>query len=69
MLAAADFFTVEVWAPRGLVTLCVFFVIELGTRRIDIAGITSSPSEPWMLQIGRNLLDPLDGSLAEKRFL
>jgi putative transposase len=69
VLAAADFFTVEVWAPRGLVTLYVFFVIELETRRIDIAGITPSPSEPWMMQIGRNLIDPLDGSLAEKRFL
>ena len=69
MLAAADFFTVEVWAPRGLDTLYVFFVIELGTRRIDIAGITSSPNEQWMMQIGRNLLDPIDGSLAEKRFL
>jgi hypothetical protein len=69
VLAAADFFTVEIWAPRGLVTLYVFFVIELGTRRINFAGITPSPSEPWMLQIGRNLIDPLDGSLADKRFL
>ena len=69
VLAAADSFTVEVWAPRGLVTLYVFFVIELGTRRIDIAGITPNPNEPWMMQIGRNLIDPLDGSLAEKRFL
>jgi putative transposase len=69
LLAAADFFTVEVWGPCGLVTFYVFFVIELATRRIDIAGITSSPSEPWMMQIGRNLTDPLDGSLAEKRFL
>ena len=69
VLAAADFFTVEVWGPRGLVTFYVFFVIELATRRIDIAGITPSPAEPWMMQIGRNLTDPLDGSLAEKRFL
>ncbi len=46
-----------------------FFVIELATRRIDIAGITPSPAQPWMMQIGRNLTDPLDGSLAEKRFL
>ena len=69
LLAAADFFTVEVWGPCGLVTFYVFFVIELATRRIDIAGITSSPSEPWMMQIGRNLTDPFDGSLAEKRFL
>ncbi|MCH7780929.1 MAG: transposase [Acidobacteria bacterium] len=69
VLAAADFFTVEVWAPRGLVTLYVFFVIELATRRIEIAGITPGPSELWMLQIGRNLTDPIDGSLAEKQFL
>jgi transposase InsO family protein len=69
VLAAADFFTVEVWGPRGLVTFYVFFVIELATRRIEIAGITPGPSEPWMMQIGRNLTDPLDGALAEKRFL
>ena len=29
MLAAADFFTVEVWGPRGLVTFYVFSVHEL----------------------------------------
>jgi transposase InsO family protein len=69
VLSAADFFTVEVWGPRGLVTFYVFFVIELATRRIDIAGITPGPSESWMMQIGRNLTDPLDGSLANKRFL
>ncbi|GAF70653.1 unnamed protein product [marine sediment metagenome] len=69
VLAAADFFTVEVWGPRGLVTFYVFFVIELATRRIDVAGITASPGEPWMMQIGRNLTDPIDGSLAENRFL
>jgi hypothetical protein len=40
VLAAADFFTVEIWGPRGLVTFYVFFVIELATRRVEIAGIT-----------------------------
>ncbi len=69
VLAAADFFTVEVWGPRGLVTFYVFFVIELATRRIEIAGITSSPGEPWMMQIGRNITDPFDGFLAKKEFL
>ena len=69
MLAAADFFTVEVWAPRGLVTFYVFFVIELATRRIEIAGITPNPIEAWMIQVGRNLTDPVDGVLADKRFL
>ena len=66
VLAAADFFTVEVWAPRGLVTFYVFFLIELATRRIEIAGITPGPNESWMVQIGRNLTDPIDGFLAEK---
>jgi len=66
VLASADFFTVEVWGPRGLVTFYVFFVIELATRRVDIAGITPGPAEPWMMQIGRNLTDPLDGCLTEK---
>jgi hypothetical protein len=69
VLAAADFFTVEVWGPRGLVTLYVFFVIELATRRIDIAGITPGPNEVWMMQIGRNLTDPVDGFLAGKTFV
>jgi hypothetical protein len=69
VLAAADFFTVEVWAPRGLVTYYVFFVIELATRRIEIAGIAPNPGEAWMMQIGRNLTDPIDGALADKRFL
>ena len=67
VLAAADFFTVEVWAPRGLVTYYVLFLIELATRRIEIAGITPSPNEAWMMQIGRNLTDPFDGFLADKK--
>ena len=69
VLAAADFFTVEVWGLRGLATFYVFFVIELATRRIDIVGITPGPNETWMMQVGRNLTDPADGALADKRFL
>jgi len=69
LLAAADFFTVEGWGLRGLVTFYVFFVIELETRRIEIAGITPSPNEAWMVQIGRNLTDPFDGFLVEKEYL
>jgi len=69
VLAAADFFTVEVWGPRGLVTFYVFFLIELATRRIEIAGITPGPDEAWMMQIGRNLTDPIDGFLAERELL
>jgi transposase InsO family protein len=69
VLAAADFFAVEVWGPRGLVTFYVFFLMELATRRIQIAGITPGPNEVWMMQIGRNLTDPVDGFLADKKLL
>ena len=69
VLAAADFFTVEVWGLRGLVTYYVFFVIELATRRIEIAGITPGPNDAWMMQIGRNLTDPVDGFLTDKKLL
>ena len=46
VLAAADFFTVEVWTGRGLTRFAVLFLIELSTRRIEIAGITSEPDAP-----------------------
>jgi len=69
VIAAADFFTIEVWGLRGLITFYIFFVIELGTRRIEIAGITPNPHEVWMLQIGRNVTDPVDGFLAKKKYL
>ena len=51
-LAAADFFTVEVWGWRGLMTYYVLFVIEVATRRVRIAGITVQPDAGWMMQMG-----------------
>ena len=68
-LAATDFFTVEVWSWRGLMTHYVLFVIELATRRVRIAGITVQPDAAWMMQVGRNLLDMFDGALVDKRYL
>ncbi|MCP3938461.1 MAG: hypothetical protein GY708_24200, partial [Actinomycetia bacterium] len=35
-LAATDFFTVEVWTPKGLRTFYVLFFVELKTRRVHI---------------------------------
>ena len=69
VLAAADFFTVEVWTPIGLVRIVVLFVIELSTRRVEIAGVSSQPEGAWMTQIGRNLSDAEDGFLVGKRLL
>jgi putative transposase len=42
-IAGADFFSVEVPTLRGLVRYMVFFVIDLKTRRVEIAGICPSP--------------------------
>jgi putative transposase len=68
-LAAADFFTVEVWSWQGLLTHYVLFVIELATRRVCIAGITVQPDACWMMQVSRNLLDVVDGPLVDKQYL
>ena len=69
VLAAADFFTVDVWTGRGLTRFAVLFIIELSTRRVEIAGITSEPDAVWMSQMSRNVTDVSDGFLAGKRFL
>jgi len=42
-MAACDFFTTEVWTAGGLVTFYSLFVIETATRRVEVAGITTSP--------------------------
>jgi transposase InsO family protein len=68
-LVASDFLTVEVWKCAGLVTYYVLFFIELPTRTVKIAGITTNPAEAWMLQIARNLCDVDDGVLTQGRKL
>ena len=42
-MVAADFFTVEVWTPRGLTRFTVLVLIKLATRRVHIAGLTAEP--------------------------
>jgi transposase InsO family protein len=69
VLAAADFTTVEVWTRRGLVTYYLLFVMELATRRVHCAGITTSPDESWMKQVARNLTAADDGFVGGKRYL
>jgi transposase InsO family protein len=69
LIVAADFFTVEVWTPRGLQRFIVPFFIELSTRKVEIAGIAAAANGLWMSQIGRNLTDAVDGILKGKRYL
>ena len=49
---AADFFTVEAWARRGLQCFVVLFFLDLSTRRVEIAGVASTVNGLWMGQIG-----------------
>jgi putative transposase len=69
VLAATDFFTVELWTAKGLVRYHVLFVIRLATREVQLAGIVPEPNAPWMQQVARNLTDPWDGFLRSNRYL
>ena len=69
VLAATDFFTVEVATWHGLVTYYVLVVMELATRRVEIAGITPHPTAAFMQQCARQLSDPFEGFLVGKRYL
>ena len=54
---------------RGLVTYYVLFFIHLESRRVDVAGITVHPDEPWMKQIARNATMEGCGALRDCRYL
>src|SRR6266478_8187463 len=69
VLAATDFFTVEVATWYGLVTYYVLVVMELATRRVHVAGITTHPTAAFMQQCARQLTDPFDGFIVGKRYL
>jgi putative transposase len=51
-MIACDFFTVE---TINLQTLYVLFFIELGTRRMHLAGCIAHPTSAWVTQQARNL--------------
>ena len=69
LTGAADFLTVEVWSLTGFMKYSLLLVIELSTRRVEIAGIVPEPNGLWMRQIARNLTDGSDGFLLGKRYL
>lgn len=54
MLAAANFFSVEVWTAGGLTRFAVLFVIDLATRRVEIAGIVREPDSAWVVRAVAN---------------
>ena len=68
-IAATDFFSAEVLTRSGLVRYFVLFIIDLKTRRVEIAGIIQQPEKEWMNQIARNLTDCDEGFLNGSRRL
>jgi len=65
-LLACDFFTVE---TLRLKTIYVLFFIELGTRRVHVAGCTQHPTSAWVSQQARQLMWELQERTTPLRFL
>jgi transposase InsO family protein len=61
---ACDFFTVETISLRRYYVL---FFIELGSRRVHLAGCTTNPTGAWVTQQARNL--SFTGLFERTRFL
>jgi transposase InsO family protein len=62
-----DFLTVDTLFRKRFYVL---FFIELATRRVHLAGITTNPDGRWVTQQARNLLMQLDyGGVRSPRFL
>ncbi len=69
VLVATDFFTAEVWTLGGLVTYYVLVFIHLGSRKVEVAGVTPYPNEAWMIQVARNVTMEEWGFLSPGQYL
>jgi putative transposase len=68
VLAACDFFSVELLVKARLIRCMVLFAIELSTRKVEILGVRPQADGLWMEQIARNVSGE-GGFLAGKKYL
>src|SRR5262249_8464266 len=61
--------TAEVWTLGGLVTYYVLFCLHLGSRKVQVAGITSHPTAAWMIPVARNVTMEEWGLLSPGQYL
>ena len=66
VVLACDFFTVE---TLFLKTLYVLFFLEVGTRRVHLAGCTAHPTAAWVTQQARQLTWTLQEEGQPARYL
>ncbi len=65
-IVACDFFAVE---TAWLKTVYILFFIELGSRRVHVAGCTSRPKSAWMAQQARQFSWKIQDEQLSTRFL
>jgi putative transposase len=53
-LWACDFFTQRIWTLSGAVDCFVLFFLNIGSRRVFLAGLTTRPDHAWVAQQARH---------------
>lgn len=66
---AWDFFSKKVWTMTGLVDVFVLFFIQVGSRRVHLAGMTANPDRAWMVQQARNMAMVFDQVPMKPKYL
>jgi transposase InsO family protein len=65
-MLACDFFTID---TAWLQTVYVLFFIELGSRRVHLAGCSAHPTSAWVTQQARNLVWAVQEGTISGRYL